>query len=79
MLLKITKGKDLKELEKFGFKEFDDCYRLYILDAEYYVYKRTRKITLYVSDWEGLSEKNSQKVLKVFYDLTREGFVEEEI
>ena len=44
-MLKIKDNVDLKELEKFGFKEYNDCYsRLYKTDTSTIINKTTREI-----------------------------------
>ena len=44
-MLKIKDNVDLKELEKFGFKEYNDCYsRLYKTDTSTVINKETREL-----------------------------------
>jgi hypothetical protein len=41
-MLKIKDNVDLKELEKYGFKEYNDCYsRLYKTDTSTVINKET--------------------------------------
>lgn len=57
-MYKIREDVDLKELEKFGFKEFNDCYsRDYNNDYLTRVDKDTREILKVDYEWSFLQNK----------------------
>ena len=57
-MLKIREDVDLKELEKFGFKEYNDCYsRDYNNDYLTRVDKNTREILKVDYEWSFLQNK----------------------
>lgn len=75
-MLKIKDDVDLKELEKFGFKEYgkvwgfnDDDYDIGLL-----VFKDTRKVLIYSAMYGGY--ENGKKVEPKLYDLIQAGLVE---
>ena len=44
-MLKIKDSVDLKELEKFNYEDFGNCYKKYYNGAEIFINKETKKIT----------------------------------
>lgn len=44
-MLKIKDDVDLKELEKFEYEDFGNCYKKYYNGAEIFINKEKRKIT----------------------------------
>lgn len=74
-MLKIKDNVDLKELEKFGFDEYIECYEYIKYDASFYVYKDTRIIKFDCSDW-GLDKDNGAEIIQVLFDLIQAGLVE---
>lgn len=75
-MLKIRKGIDLKELEKFGFKKIYSCEDetdIYCISSEEY---SGQNITIFCDDrtiWA-----SGYKILTVLYDLIQAGLVEKE-
>lgn len=75
-MLRIKDNVDLKELEKFGFKEFKQVY-FYTIASNYgnvvelKVWKEDRTITLDIDYEEFFTED-----IDVFYDLIQAGLVE---
>lgn len=75
-MLRIKDSVDLKELEKFGFKEFKKIYSYSIASnygnaVELSVWKEDRTIALVVDYEEFFTED-----IDVFYDLIQAGLVE---
>lgn len=77
MLLKIKDNVDLKELEKFGFTEYNDCYsRDYHNDYLTRVDKETREIWKVDYEWSFLKNKYYKNSTYRIKDLIQAGLVE---
>lgn len=75
-MLKIKDNVDLKELEKYGFKEYKEDYtRLYKNDIETIVYKDTRVIEDIDTDYKFLEMLNLGESRRV-QDLIKADLVE---
>lgn len=77
-MLKIKDNVDLKELEKYGFKEFNEEYiRHYKNDIATFIYKDTRIIEDIDTDYKFLENLNLGESKRV-NDLIKAGLVEKE-
>jgi len=75
-MLRIKQEIDLKELEKYGFKEYKDEYiRHYQSDIATFIYKNTRKIEDIDTDYKFLENLNLGESKRV-NDLIKDGLVE---
>lgn len=76
-MLKIRENVDLKELEKFGFKEYNDCYsRDYNNDYLTRVDKDTREILKVDYEWSFLQNKYYKNSTYKIDDLIKANLVE---
>ena len=76
-MLKIKENVDLKELEKFGFKEFNDSYkRDYHNDYLTSVDKETKEILKVDYEWSFLQNKYYKNSTYKISDLIDAGLVE---
>lgn len=76
-MLKIKDNFDLKELEKFGFKEYNDCYsRDYNNDYLTKIDKRTREILKVDYEWSFLQNKYYKNSTYKIQDLLENNLVE---
>ena len=76
-MLKIKSNVDLKELEKFGFKEYNDCYsRDYNNDYLTRVDKDTREILKVDYEWSFLQNKYYKNSTYKIDDLIKANLVE---
>ena len=74
---KIKDNVDLKELEKFGFKEFNDCYsRDYNNDYLTRIDKETREILKVDYEWSFLENKYYKNSTYKIDDLIKADLVE---
>lgn len=77
MALRIKDSVDLKELEKFGFKEYNDCYsRDYNNDYLTRVDKDTREILKVDYEWSFLQNKYYKNSTYKIDDLIKANLVE---
>lgn len=78
-MLKIKDDVDLKELEKFGFKENQGKYvkweKCEWISEAIYVYKETKEILIYLDD-EYYKCCCGENVLNILFDLIQAGLVE---
>ena len=73
MALRIKDNVDLKELEKFGFKEYNDCYsRDYHNDYLTRIDKETREILKVDYEWSFLKNKYYKNSTYKINDLIKE-------
>jgi len=71
-MLKIKDNVDLKELEKFNFRDIGSCYkRPFLFGGEIYIDKQTRKITR-LHPYSVREIPNDEEI----QDLTKAGLVE---
>lgn len=78
-MLKIKDNIDLKELEKFGFKEREDFYLLYCMNIlACGVRKSNRKIYRYMYTLGG-ADYNDFDIFDLLFDLIQAGLVEKVI
>lgn len=76
-MLKIRDNVDLKELEKFGFTEFNDCYsRDYNNDYLTRIDKETREILKVDYEWSFLENKYYKNSTYKIDDLIKADLVE---
>lgn len=76
-MLKIREDVDLKELEKYGFKEYNDCYsRDYNNDYLTRVSKDTREILKVDYEWSFLQNKYYKNSTYKIDDLIKADLVE---
>ena len=76
-MLKIKDSVDLKELEKFGFKEYNDCYsRDYNNDYLTRIDKETREILKVDYEWSFLENKYYKNSTYKIGDLLQADMVE---
>ena len=76
-MLKIRENVDLKELEKYGFKEYNDCYsRDYNNDYLTRVDKDTREILKVDYEWSFLQNKYYKNSTYKIDDLIKADLVE---
>ena len=76
-MLKIKDNVDLKKLEKFGFKEFNDCYlRDYNNDYLTRIDKETREILKVDYEWSFLENKYYKNSIYKIGDLIQADLVE---
>lgn len=76
-MLKIKDNIDLKELEKYGFKEFNDSYsRDYNNDYLTRIDKKTREILKIDYEWSFLKNKYYKNSTYKINDLIQDGLVE---
>lgn len=76
-MLKIKSNVDLKELEKYGFKEYNDCYsRDYNNDYLTRVDKDTREILKVDYEWSFLQNKYYKNSTYKIDDLIKANLVE---
>lgn len=77
MALRIKSNVDLKELEKYGFKEYNDCYsRDYNNDYLTKIDKRTREILKVDYEWSFLQNKYYKNSTYKIQDLLENNLVE---
>lgn len=76
-MLKIKDNVDLKELEKYGFKEYKDCYsRDYNNDYLTKIDKKTREILKVDYEWSFLQNKYYKNSTYKIQDLLENNLVE---
>ena len=76
MALRIKDSVDLKELEKYGFKEYNDCYsRDYNNDYLTRVDKDTREILKVDYEWSFLQNKYYKNSTYKIDDLIKDNLV----
>ena len=76
-MLKIKDNVDLKELEKYGFKEYNDCWqRDYNNDYATNIYKDTREIIKVDYEWSFLENKYYENSTYKISDLIKADLVE---
>lgn len=76
-MLKIKDNVDLKELEKFGFKEYNDCYsRDYNNDYLTRIDKETREILKVDYEWSFMENKYYKNSTYKIDDLIKADMVE---
>ena len=76
-MLKIKDNVDLKILEKYGFKEYNDCYsRDYNNDYLTKIDKRTREILKVDYEWSFLQNKYYKNSTYKIQDLLENNLVE---
>ena len=76
-MLKIKDNVDLKELEKYGFKEYNDCYsRDYNNDYLTRIDKDTREILKVDYEWSFLQNKYYKNSTYKIDDLIKADLVE---
>ncbi len=76
-MLKIRENVDLKELEKYGFKEYNDCYsRDYNNDYLTRIDKDTREILKVDYEWSFLQNKYYKNSTYKIDDLIKADLVE---
>lgn len=76
-MLKIKDNVDLKELEKYGFKEYNDYWqRDYNNDYATNIYKDTREIIKVDYEWSFLENKYYKNSTYRINDLIKDGLVE---
>lgn len=76
-MLKVKDNVDLKELEKYGFKEYNDCYsRDYNNDYLTKIDKETREILKVDYEWSLLQNKYYKNSTYKIQDLLENNLVE---
>ena len=76
-MLKIKDNVDLKELEKYGFKEYNDYWqRDYNNDYATNIYKDTKEIIKVDYEWSFLENKYYKNSTYRIKDLIDDGLVE---
>ncbi len=79
-MLKIKDDVDLKELEKFGFKFYEDCgkylYNIVLRNGNggitLTIQSWNRKIYL----WSNTNDNRNEEIIKILYDLIKANLVE---
>ncbi len=76
-MLKIRDNMDLNVLEKYGFKEYNDCWqRDYNNDYATNIYKDTKEIIKVDYEWSFLENKYYKNSTYKINDLIKDGLVE---
>jgi hypothetical protein len=80
-MLKIKDDVDLKELEKFGFKDDDENgYYLYkVGNTQFFRIKKWNRIIDVIQEIVSIKGERrivSEEILNALYDLIQEGFIE---